>query len=134
MARESAASLSVVRSITDSRLPTPAGLSETEAALWRAVIDSKPADWFGDDNAPLLKEYVRAALMCDALDERVKGAMAEGADVGEVKALLDIRDKESKRAASLATKLRLTNQSRYTPQSAATANARTTGRRPWQRS
>ena len=55
-----------------------------------------------------------------------------GGDAGVLKALLDMRDKESRRMASLATKLRITNQSRYTPQSAATAAKRGGGGKVWQ--
>ena len=131
MARQSAASLSVVRVSPDSRLAPPDGLDAAERALWEAVVSTKPAEWFADDSAPLLKEYVRAAVMCDALDLQVKAATA-GGEMGEVKALLDMRDKESKRVLSIATKLRLTQQSRYTPQAAATADKKAGGARPWQ--
>ena len=49
-----------------------------------------------------------------------------------MKGFLDMRDKEAKRATSIATKLRLTQQSRYTPQAAATADRKVSGARPWQ--
>lgn len=105
--------------------------------MWVEVVESKPAEWFGADSLPLLKEYVRAVVMCDTLDAKVKRAIeggegAEAATVGVVKLFLDMRDKEAKRATSLATKLRLTQQSRYTPQAAATADKRAGGKRPWQ--
>lgn len=135
MARQSTASLSVVRASPDARIAPPAGLDHDEIALWREVVNTKPADWFADDSAPLLKEYVRAAVMCDRLDMQIKAAIA-GDDPAEtaalVKGYLDMRDKESKRTLSIATKLRLTQQSRYTPQAAATANKKASGARPWQ--
>jgi hypothetical protein len=50
-----------------------------------------------------------------------------------IERFLKLRDKESRRAADLATKLRLTQQSRYTPQAAATANKRTmNATKPWE--
>lgn len=53
-----------------------------------------------------------------------------------VKVVLDkvlrLRDMESKRLSSLATKLRLTNQSRYTPMAAATAAKKGAGGNVWQ--
>lgn len=131
MSKPSTASLSVVPVAVVSRLAAPEGLTPEEAALWQAVVDSKPAEWFGEDSAPLLKEYVRAACVCDLLDVQVKAALA-GSDAGIVKALLDMRDKESKRVTSIATKLRLTQQSRYTPQAAATADRKAGNARPWQ--
>ena len=131
MSRKSSASLSVVQVSPLRRLAPPNGLTKEQAALWSDVVESKPADWFGPDNAPLLAEYVRAVTMCDALEAQVQAAMA-GDEVGDVKAYLNMRDKESKRATSIATKLRLTQQSRYTPQAAATATKRAGGARPWQ--
>jgi hypothetical protein len=131
MARKSAAALTIVAASSPSVVAPPSELTESEADLWRAVVDSKPRDWFGEDSLPLLKEYVRAAAMCDRLDLRIK-ATEEGGSVGDVRLVLDMRDKEARRVAGLATKLRLTQQSRYTPQAASTANKRASGRRPWQ--
>ena len=99
--------------------------------MWSQVVDSKPADWFDADSRPVLKEYVRAAMTCDLLAEVVEHAF-DGGDEDALKHALDMRDKEARRVANLATKLRLTQQSRYTPQSAATANKRAAGKRPWQ--
>lgn len=138
MSKKSAASLSIVPpNVPGGTLAAPAELSEDERNLWNEVVASKPAEWFGDDSAPLLKEYVRAAVLCDVLDAKAKRAIEGGAgdaSVGLIKMLLDMRDKEAKRVASFATKLRLTQQSRYTPQSASTANNRASGKRPWQAS
>jgi hypothetical protein len=132
MARKSTAALSVVRGApTDTWMPPPPDLTATEQELWNRVVRSKPADWFSDDSAPLLAEYVRSAVACDRLAAWVEMAFNDG-DADSLKAALDMRDKESRRTANLATKLRLTQQSRYTPQAAATANRSVTGRRPWQ--
>lgn len=129
MSKPSTASLSVIPVTALQRLSVPTDLTDAEAGLWRKVVDSKPADWFGEDTAPLLKEYVRAAMMCDRLDEAMR---AKSGDVSELKSLLQMRDLESKRATTLATKMRLTPQSRYTPQAASTANKKASGARPWQ--
>lgn len=134
MSKQSAASLAIVPPAQAGPLSAPTELSESERALWAEITESKPSDWFGADSAPLLKEYVRAVVLCDVLDEKVKRAMGAETEtpVGDIKLLLDMRDKEAKRATSLATKLRLTQQSRYTPQAANTANSRASGKRPWQ--
>jgi hypothetical protein len=131
MSRQSTASLSVVPVEPVVRLQPPADLEPDEAALWRRVVDAKPADYFGDESAPVLAEYVRASVMADLLDKQVKTAIA-GGEPAEIKAMLQLRDMESKRVLSIATKLRLTNQSRYTPQAAATASKKASGARPWQ--
>jgi hypothetical protein len=131
MARKSTAALSVARRIVPGdRLPAPPELSSDERGLWEKVVDSKPAEWFAEDSRPVLTEYVRAAVMCDRLAGLIDRAIDEGSDgVGD---LLLARDRESRRLANLATKLRLTQQSRYTPQSAATVDRRVQGARPWQ--
>lgn len=135
MARKSAAALSIAPAgAPDRRLPPPSELTARERELWESVIASKPADWFDEDSAPVLKEYVRAAVTCDRLSVAVNLALASG-DIGEAAhadKLLLSRDREARRVAALATKLRLTQQSRYTPQAAATANRKAAGRRPWQ--
>jgi hypothetical protein len=110
----------------------PDDLNEAEAKVWRAVVDSKPREWFGEDSAPLLREYVRAICMCDFLEERIKALLETNPAPKGFKSLLDMRDKESRRASSLATRLRLTQQSRYTPQAAGTASKKAAGKRPWQ--
>jgi hypothetical protein len=133
MARKSSADLTVRRpSIAAATpLPPPADLSPDERKLWADVVASKPADWFGPDSAPMLKEYVRAALLCDALARRVHTAM-RSADPRNLTRLLNARHQEVTRLAVLGTKLRLTQQSRYTARSAATADSRASGLRPWQ--
>lgn len=140
MARESGASLSVVPVQAIARITAPGGLDRAELALFESVVNSKPADWFGEDSAPLLVEYVRAQGMCDQLDIQVKAAIAASAGDDPTAALvaakviesfMRLRDMEAKRLLQIATKLRLTQQSRYTPQSAATANKGAKGLRPW---
>lgn len=131
MARKSTAALSVATNEIGPR-PVPADLDEAEARIWRAVVESKPREWFGEDSAPLLREYVRAVCMCDELEPEIKRLREPGQDKHALKMVLDMRDKESRRASSLATRLRLTQQSRYTPQAAGTANKRAAGKRPWQ--
>lgn len=132
MPRLSVAGLSIVPASAPGALaPAPKELSPAEARLWEETVASKPADWFGPDNYPLLKEYCRAAVMCDTLARQARAAVRKK-DAATIKLVLDMRDKEAKRAASLGTKLRLTQQSKYTPQAAATADRRVKGGRPWQ--
>lgn len=130
MARQSSASLSVVPVQPLARIAPPDGLSPVELSFWQSVVDSKPADWFGEDSAPLLTEYVRAKVSCDVLHVQVQAALA-GGDAGEVKDSMKLRDMESKRLLSIGTKLRLTQQSRYTPKAASTAAKGAGQARPW---
>lgn len=125
--KKSAASLSVASvSALPSRIEPPSDLTDAQAEVWRAVVSTKPTEWFDADTAPLLAEYSRATVMCNLLAVQIEAAIA-GGEAGELKMLLDMRDKESKRLVSIGTKLRLTQQSRYTPKSADTANRRNGG-------
>lgn len=130
MSKPSSASLSVLPVEPLVRVVAPDDLTPAEAALWRAVVDSKPAEWFGPDSVPLLVEYVRAKTMCDWLNGQIAVARDAG-ETKELKTFLMLRDMEAKRVANLATKLRLTQQSRYTPQAAATADRKAGNRKPW---
>jgi hypothetical protein len=135
MSKQSAASLSVVPVKPLGRIEPPTSLAGEELKLWRAVVDSKPADWFGEDSAPLLTEYVRAVCHSDELDRVIKSMSLDDQEwVTNAKPYMDfmrIRDMEAKRAVSIATKLRLTQQSRYTPQAASTANKKAGQVKPW---
>ena len=112
-------------------LEPPAGLTEDQADVWHSVVGARSADFFGEDAAPLLEEYCRVVVMCRLLAIQIEAGIA-GGDAAELKTLLDMRDKESRRMTSLATKLRITNQSRYTPQAAGTAAKRGAGGKVWQ--
>ena len=112
-------------------LQPPEGMTDEQAEVWRTVVGARSADFFSPDSAPLLEEYCRVVVMCRLLALQVEAAIA-GGDSGELKAILDIRDKESRRMTSIATKLRLTNQSRYTPQAAAPAAMKGGGGKVWQ--
>jgi hypothetical protein len=131
--RKSAASLTVVSSAPlVQRLAPPEYLTPGEKQLWLDVVNTKPADWFALDSAPVLVEYVRAVETCNLLAVPVASTMALG-EPGDIEKILKVRDREAKRAADLATKLRLTQQSRYTPTAAATANKRAQGAsKPWE--
>ena len=136
MSRESTASLSVIPVTQLRRLDPPGDLTDAEARAWQAAVDSKPADWFQEDSAPLLLEYVRAVAQSAELDRVIK-AISDGGEGWKnlAKPLGDfmrLRDMESKRVMQAATKLRLTQQSRYTPMASATANKKAGAARPWQ--
>ena len=109
--------------------PLPS-MTEDEAAVWREVVATKPAEWFMRDTQPVLAAYCQAVVMHRQLMDRWH--RLDGAEeVREIKTLVDIINKTANLAAQLATKLRLTQQSRYTPQSANTASKKADGRKLW---
>ena len=116
-------------------------LTEDEAAIWREVVVTKPADWFMRDSQPLLAAYCQAVVMHRDLAGlwHLAIASSKSADVAErLSGMASLKDlngmvaKSANLAAALATKLRLTQQSRYTPQAANTASKKSGPLRPWE--
>jgi hypothetical protein len=111
--------------------PPPPGLPLPARKLWKQIVDCKPADWFDAAALPTLAEYCRAAAMCDVLDGQINTALADGGPIADMKAALDMRDKESRRLGALGSKLRLLPVSRYRPDSAAARRPPAGAPRPW---
>lgn len=121
--------------IPGQRPEPPAALTEREAEVWRAVVATKPHDWFNADTAPLLMDYCRAAVTSDELASELRKfkKIPGGSRFARYIALRKLQDQNTRAMASLATKMRLTQQSRYTPQAASTANRRAgSGSKPWE--
>ena len=112
-------------------LEAPDYLTSEQAAIWAQTVRARPSDYFGEDAVPLLVEYCRAAAMCDDLALQVEAAKV-GGEKGVLKLALQLRDMESRRLTSIGTKLRITNQSRYTPKAANTAAKAGGGGKVWQ--
>jgi len=120
------------------RRPEPPGeLTDKQIEIWRLVVSSEPQDYFNTEALRgMLADYCRhreSANMVSVVIESFKGEWLKSKE-GSIryKTLLQMREIETRAAAGLATKLRLTNQSRYTPQAAATASRNAAvGRMPW---
>ena len=109
----------------------PQNFTEDEALLWRDVVATKPADWFMRDSQPMLAAYCQAVVMHRELMRRWH-ALDVAAEIKDVRDLVTLINKTASSASSLATKLRLTQQSRYTPQAASTASKKASPLRPWE--
>lgn len=119
------------------RLRPAEGLNEAERELWKQVVDSRPPAYFTADSAPLLFAYVKAttnqALVVEALEKLPPDIMSTDAGLHRYDTLTRLLDRQSRLLATLATKMRLTQQSRYTPHAAnTTENAPTLLKKPWE--
>lgn len=116
----------------------PAELADDEAIIWRATTASEDPGLFGTQaQRDMLKDYCRHRAATDKVSEVISLFQSEwlkSADGAKrYHGLLRMQDLSSRAAADKATKLRLTNQSRYTPQAAATAARNlVVGRKPWE--
>lgn len=123
--------------------PAPAGsapayLTKEQAAIWREIIATKPADWFDADSAPLLAAYVRAVASCNRLarivDDFERSRRFDSDALRAYSAALTAQERASKVLISLATKMRLTQQSRYRADEAErrNRNAPKAVKKPWE--
>jgi hypothetical protein len=137
MARKSSAALSVVVGSIDGRPRPPADLNTAQREIWERTVANEAASFFNTAALQqLLKEYCRHVVSAAKLAKMIETVeQATSFDEESVKAydkLLGMRDRETKAIGDKATKLRLTNQARYTPQAAATASKKTAERKPWE--
>lgn len=136
--RKSGAALSVVVGSIDGRPTPPADLTKFQAAVWQRTVAAESLDQFRSAALQqLLKEYCRHCEAAQILADEIEATKPEWLRTDEglkrYDKLLIMRDRETKAQGDKATKLRLTNQSRYTPQAAATAAKNTGGfAKPWE--
>ena len=128
----SAAEKATVHVLNRKAPPAPDRLTKDQAAIWDRLAMSKPAQHFSADDLPLLAELCRAYDASDKLAVRIDKHIAT-ASAETLQTLMGLRDKESRRAVALATKLRLTAQSRYDKGVAASlAKQANRGASPWE--
>src|SRR5690554_1225262 len=123
----------------DRRPPPPEGMTDPQRILWRAIVETEPAHLFDSEaRRHLLRLYVEHATFRADLQALINRSPVEGlcdeATAKGFEAMLRARDRETKQLVSLATRMRLTNQSRYTPQAAGSTarNDAGAGARPWE--
>ena len=125
--------------IPGQREPPPADLDSMEQESWRAITAALPYDWFRPEALPMLKELCRHIHYSDLLAAMISEARApesnrDNGRMTELVSLLRAHGYQTERIANLSTKLRLTNQSRFSSARAADQHRRRTGggRRPWE--
>ena len=122
--RKSAASHEVALLIeAETPADAPYELTDAEANIWRGITNAMPAAWFPRESLELLAAYCRACAMADFVSREINRYemtwLAKDGGIERLQKLTGIRDREVRTAMSLATRLRLTNQARYDPRSAA---------------
>lgn len=122
--RRSAAELVTTSNVVPFKplpLEPPDQLSDAEAAIFKSVVAAMPEGWFKADTVALLVEYSRAVDACDKL--AAMRQQPEPMALRDLALLLTAHEKQARLVASLATKMRLSQQSRILPQTAGTAVA-----------
>jgi hypothetical protein len=113
--RKSAASLSIVPLLPGQRHKPPSDLTSEQAAIWRDIAATKPADFWSADNFPLLADYCRHIATANQLAFEINQIidLSDKAVLSRLTSLLNLRKQETACIVQLATAMRLSQQSRY---------------------
>jgi hypothetical protein len=90
---------------TPTRLTTPAGLTKDEQSLFDFIVDASPSHHFTDSDVPLLVSFVEASLLARTF--------------ARIPTKVSIWERAVPVQAMLATKLRLSPQTRLDPKTLA---------------
>lgn len=118
--RKSTAKFSVISEITDSRPLPPKELTSDQSEVWQRIVKAKPKDWFGADTFDMLCNYCRMTVNARNISEHIDDTNMDCLDDPDgfirYERLVAMLDKQSRGAAALATKMRITQQAKYSPQ------------------
>ena len=95
------------------RPKAPEELTPEQAIEWDAVVGRMPPDWFPRETHGILANYCRHVISASTISSRLEIHESEEGDVQEYDRLLKMRERESRSASSLATRLRITQQTSY---------------------
>ena len=125
--------LAIVNGSAVSAVHRPEPLAEMtneQRIEWILVVNSLPADWFPDQTHKVLAQYCRHAVTGRHVSQMIeKIELADVIDVVEYDKLLKMQERESRMIVSLATKMRITQQTTYHPEKTKSA---TVIRPPWE--
>jgi len=114
---QSSASLSVISSTgieAYERPRPPADLNFEAAQEWTAIVNRLPADWFGRETEALLAQYCRHTIAAKRVAALIDQAEADHeCDLKDYDRLLKMQEREGRALTSLATKMRISQQSTY---------------------
>ncbi len=114
--RVSAAAHEVAALVTATipRPDAPYDLTDEESAEWWAVVNRMPAEWFPRETHGMLAQYCRHVVVSNKLAQlRHKLEVSKNFSLHEYDLLLKMQERESRIIASLATKMRISQQSTY---------------------
>src|SRR5512146_3041235 len=144
--RTSAAALSVISSdgiVTIQRPSPPDDLTEEQGEEWRAVVNRLPAEWFPRETHGMLAQYCRHVVAARRVAQMIDALEAGMADEGKapdadrltiilsaantMDRLLKMQEREGRAISSLATRMRLSQQTTYDK----SKKKPIVGKRPW---
>jgi len=114
-------------------------LTERQAAIWREIVSTENPDFFSTKaTRDMLKDLVCHRDTINFLTQKINGFTAnpdwlsQSGGSASYERFIKLRAIESRAHSLIATRLRLTNQSRYTPNHAFATGKNTAKTRPWE--
>jgi len=98
-------SLKVIEGMGVARPSPPSRMGEDEALIWRQTVEALPADWFRPETLAILEQYCSHVMRARSIAKKIRTEQRVD------QALYALELKETKMVATLATKMRLTQQS-----------------------
>jgi hypothetical protein len=93
--------------------PEPAKhLTKVQKEIWQRVTSELPIDWFRAETLDMLAEYCEVVTMSRKVGRAIDKLPVD-APATEIERLVRVKDKASRLVTTLATKMRLTQQSSY---------------------
>jgi len=106
----------------------PSELTDEQADEWRAVVERLPAEWFPRETHGLLTQYCRHVVAARRLSQLIEQAeTCDPVDVEGYDRLLKMQEREGRAMSSLATRMRLSQQTTYDK----SKKKPSTTRKPW---
>lgn len=95
------------------RAEPPTELTNEQSIEWVAVISRMPAEWFPRETHGLLTQYCRHVVAARRVAQLLVAAEKKksGVDIPEYDRLLKMQEREGRAIASLATRMRISQQS-----------------------
>lgn len=95
------------------------GLTREQRDEWKAVVDRMPEEWFPRETHQLLAQYCRHACEAKFISGMLRAHKVDPETSGEwldqYGDLLKLQEREGRAMSSLATRLRITQQSTVNP-------------------
>lgn len=96
------------------RPDAPYDLTDEQTEEWWAVVNRLPADWFPRETHGILAQYCRHVVAARRVAQMIAGAeRQEPLDIDALDKLYKMQEREGRALSSLATRMRLTQQTTY---------------------
>ena len=114
---------------TVQRPDAPYDMTDEQTDEWWAIVNRLPADWFPRETHAMLAQYCRHVVAARKISQLVTDCESDlDMDLNRYDQLLRMQEREGRALSSLATRLRLTQQSTLTAKTKKPSMVK----RPWQ--